>query len=352
MTRAASWRGIGGLAVGALAGWGFSVLHSPLPWMIGPLVTLAALRVAGAPLTAPRGARQTGQWIIGTGLGLYFTPAVVHAVAGLWPLLVAAAVFAIVVGYGCGLALARLAGVDRTTAIFASVPGGAAEMSTLGERFGARVDQVAAAQSLRILMVVVAVPYGFALAGVHGVDPYVPGTTQVVPAGLVMLLASTLAGGFVARWLRVPNAFVLGALAVAIPLTAMRVDLSALPGALSASAQWLLGCALASRFGPEFRRGAHRFIGGVVSTVLLAIAASVAFGLALGWVSGQPAPTVILGLAPGGIAEMCLTARALSLGVPLVTACHVTRVVALLLLTAPLFERVRTLRRRGAGDPT
>ena len=338
-------RGVLGLVVGGLAGATFAALHSPLPWMIGPLVTLAALRVGGAPLGALPGSRQVGQWIVGTALGLYFTPVVARSLAGVWPLLVAAALFAIAVGYASGLLLARLAGIDRTTAIFASVPGGAAEMSTLAERFGGRVDQVAAAQSLRILIVVVVVPYAFAWSNVHGADPYVPGITETRPAGLALLLGATLVGGFAARALRVPNAFVLGALAVAIPLTASHVDLSAVPGGLSAAAQVLLGSALAARFAPEFLRGAHRFVGAVVATIVLAIAASAAFGVGLATLTGQSPPTLVLGTAPGGIAEMCLTAKALSLGVPLVTACHVTRVVALLLLTAPLFERVRAYRR-------
>lgn len=338
-------RGVLGLLVGALAGAAFAALHSPLPWMIGPLVTLAALRVAGAPLGALPGSRQVGQWIVGTALGLYFTPVVARSLAGVWPLLVAAALFAIAVGYVSGLLLARLAGIDRTTAIFASVPGGAAEMSTLAERFGGRVDQVAAAQSLRILIVVVVVPYAFAWSNVHGADPYVPGIVDTRPAGLALLLAATLVGGFAARALRIPNAFVLGALAVAIPLTASHVDLSAVPGGLSAAAQVLLGTSLAARFAPDFLRGAHRFVGAVVTTILAAIVASAAFGVGLAMLAGQSPPTLVLGTAPGGIAEMCLTAKALSLGVPLVTACHVTRVVALLLLTAPLFERVRAYRR-------
>ena len=41
---------------------------------------------------------------------------------------------------------------------------------------------------------------------------------------------------------------------------------------------------------------------------------------------------------PGGIAEMCLTAKALQLGVPVVTAFHVTRMVAVVLLAGPLFR--------------
>ncbi len=46
---------------------------------------------------------------------------------------------------------------------------------------------------------------------------------------------------------------------------------------------------------------------------------------------------------------MCITAKVLQLGVPLVTAFHVTRVVALLLCTAPLFARVRAWRQRKGG---
>jgi uncharacterized membrane protein AbrB (regulator of aidB expression) len=46
----------------------------------------------------------------------------------------------------------------------------------------------------------------------------------------------------------------------------------------------------------------------------------------------------MLGVAPGGIAEMSITAKVLQLGVPLVTAFHVTRVAAVLLLTEPMYR--------------
>src|SRR4030095_6560965 len=181
----AQWlQGSAGLAAGAAGGWIWSPAHTPIPWMLGPLVTLAFLRVAGVRIGSPPGGRQIGQWIIGTSLGLYFTPHVIREVAGWWWLLAIGAVFAIGLGYGGGVLLARLAGIDRTTGIFASVPGGAAEMSVLGERFGARAARDAAAQSLRILIVVLVVPAVYAFIGVHGADPYVPGTTAFSAKGL------------------------------------------------------------------------------------------------------------------------------------------------------------------------
>ena len=328
----------------------FSRLHTPIPWMLGPLVTLAALRIMGLNLTAPRGARQTGQWVVGTSLGLYFTPMVVHAVAGLWWILIGAAVFAILVGYASALLLARLSGVDRTTAIFASVPGGAAEMANLGERYGARGDRVAAAQSVRILSVVMVLPALFTIFGLHGRDAYVPGITTFEPARFTVLMLATLGGGFVAQRLKLPNAFVFGSLAVSIPLTASAIQLSAVPQVASNGAQCLLGCALGARFNPEFVRGAHRFMSAVVITVLAGLALSACGGFLLAWLAASDPATLVLGTAPGGIAEMCITAKVLQLGVPLVTACHVTRVVVLLLSTGPLFARIKAARtRRRAG---
>lgn len=338
-SRVARW--IAALAVGVGAGYVCMLLRTPIPWMLGPLFALAFLRIAGADISAPPPARFIGQWIIGTSLGLYFTPSVLREVAGLWYLLAAGAVLAIALGYVSGVALAAIAGFDKTTGVFASVPGGAAEMATLGARFGARVDRVAAAQSLRILIVVAIVPGAITALDIHGTVPYVQGAREFVPAGLALLLLATLAGSAIFQKLRLPNAFVLGSLAVSIPLTGAEVDLSSMPPWVSNIGQCLLGCALGSRFQPDFLRGAHRFVGGVVVTVVLSIVLSAVVGAGLAWASGLPVPTLVLGTAPGGIAEMCITAKVLQLGVPLVTAFHVTRLVVLLLATPVIFARAR-----------
>ena len=62
------------------------------------------------------------------------------------------------------------------------------------------------------------------------------------------------------------------------------------------------------------------------------------FGAGLAYASQLHPATLVLGTAPGGIAEMCITAKVLQLGVPLVTAAHVTRVLILMTTTGPLFR--------------
>ena len=336
--------GVKGLAIGLAGGLLGSIAHVPLPWLIGPLVAVAASRFAGAEVSALPGGRQSGQWLIGTALGLYFTPEVAALVIRLWWLLLIGGAFALALGYLCGYLLHVLARVDKTTAVFASVPGGAAEMSVLGERYGARIDVVAAAQSLRIALVVLTIPALFALLGLHGADVFRPGTAEVRLLGLGALLGATLLGGLLFARVGVPNAFILGALAVAIPLTIADFNLSAVPRPLSNAAQLLLGCALGTRFERGFLHQAPRVAGAVVLSVALAMMLSAMLAWAMAAATRLDIATLVLATAPGGIAEMAITAKVLELGVPLVTAFHVTRVVILLSCTGPLFASLRRYR--------
>lgn len=68
------------------------------------------------------------------------------------------------------------------------------------------------------------------------------------------------------------------------------------------------------------------------------IGASALFGAALAWASGLHPVTLMLDTALGGIAEMAITANVLQLGVAVVTAFEVCRLVAVL-LAEPIYRR-------------
>lgn len=319
------------------------VLHTPLPWMIGSLLTMAALKFSGFELASPRFARQTGQIIIATTLGLYFTPTVSRQVLGHWQLILAAALFATVLAYIGAWVLSRWTDTDRVTALFASVPGGAAEMANLGERFGARIDRIAVAQSLRILLVVVIVPFAITWSGVHGTEAYAGTSIPLSGPGLAALLAGALAAGFALWFVGSPNPFMLGPLFVAIGLSVADIHWSSVPTPLLNAAQVLLGCNLGSRVEHSFVRSAPRYVAVVGLSIVVGILISALFGAALAYWGGLAVPTMVLATAPGGIAEMCVTAQALQLGVPLVTGAHVARVIILVTTTAPIFRLMRGL---------
>lgn len=330
------------LLAGAAAAGLCLLLHTPLPWMIGPLVATAIGCMAGLPLAAATPLRNAGQWAIGTVLGLYFTPQVVGIVASHWAAILAGIAWALLLGALFGVFLRRAnAGrmaLDRPTLFFASAIGGASEMAVLAERFGGRMDLVASAHSLRILLVVLTIPFGFQAAGLHGLDPTLPGPQQVEWRGLLQLVAMTVAGGAFLRWRGVSNPWVLGPLFVAFGLTSTGVELSALPKWMTNLGQLFIGVALGTRFTPAFLHTAPRWLLSVGAGTLAMIVLSAGFAFGIAHLSGLHPATVMLGTSPGGIAEMCLTAKVLELGVPVVTAFHVTRMAAVVLLAAPLFR--------------
>lgn len=334
------------LALCAAAGALFAWLRLPLPWMTGPLSAMAFCNFANAGLRAPRGAREAGQVVIGTALGLYFTAAVAREVLSYWHLLIAAGLFAIVLGALGGWILSRAARIDGTTAFFASVAGGAAEMTILGERYGARPDRVALGQSLRILAVVVVVPFALTYSGLRGTELYQPTTLPVDWGGLALLLAIAAGAAFLVNACGMPNAFMFGALGVVIALTVSGIHFSSMPPLLSNAAQVVLGCALGARFQRRSLESAPRYVFAVLVSVAVAMVVAAAFAAVLAWASGVPMATLVLATAPGGIAEMCITAKVLSLGVPLVTAAHVTRVLVLITTTAPTYLAVQRFRRK------
>jgi membrane AbrB-like protein len=324
------------------------ILHLPLPWMIGPLLASAAASMAGLPLRAPRQLRNAGQWAIGTALGLYFTPQVMAVLPTLAPAIVAGSAWALLLGYvgyrwlwwaarrddGTG------GGPNRVTAFYAAAIGGASEMAVMAERDGGRVDLVAAAHSLRVLIVVVVIPFALQALAVHGLDSTPPGVQEVRLPGLALLLTATLLGVAVAARLNLPNPFVLGALVVTLAITAAGQQWSALPRWVVNLGQLFIGIALGTRFSRDFVRAAPRWLMAVAAGTLAMIVLSAAFGAALARVALLHPATAVLATTPGGIAEMAITAKVLQLGVPIVTAFHVVRYVVVLVATGPFYRLI------------
>jgi len=330
------------VAASALCSW----LRLPLPWMIGPMLAMAVCNSAGAGLRSPAGGRPVGQVIIGTALGLYFTPVVAREVASLWHILAAAAVLAMVVGALCGWMLSLLSGTDRATAFFASIPGGATEMAVLAERYGARVDHVAFAQSLRILLVVMIIPFALTYSGVKGADFHAPSVAGIDPAGLAVLFAFTAGAGGILAIAKMANPFMFGPLIVSALLAMAEIRFSAIPEPLSNAGQLLLGCALGARFERRSLGSLPVFAVAVLASVLAAIVLSTLVALGLSTLPGVAFASLVLAVAPGGIAEMCITAEVLRLGVPVVTAAHVTRVVVLVSATGVVYRATLALGHR------
>lgn len=322
-------------------------LDTPIPWMIGPLVVTSLVSVLGAPTVSANALRNSGQWVIGTALGLYFTPAVGVLVASLWWAIGLGIAWALALGLGFSLCLYRwhagpvsASGANhwRATAYFAGAIGGASEMTLIAERRGARTDLVASAHSLRVLLVTVTIPFAVQAWGVRGLDFSLPGVRGVHWDGLVLLALLTLIGALLMRRLGRANPWFMGALVVTMALTLGGVELSAIPVWLTNAAQLVIGVSLGVRFTPEFLHTAPRWLASVAAATGVMMLLCAGFAWCLAEWTGLPWATLVLGTSPGGIAEMAITAKVLQLGVPVVTAFQVCRLVAVLVLAEPVYR--------------
>jgi membrane AbrB-like protein len=235
-----------------------------------------------------------------------------------------------------GVWLMRRTGEDRATAFFSSMPGGSGEMVNLGARNGAVLSQVAAAQSLRVLVVVLCVPALFKFLIGDGVPLNHAGS---VSWGWLALIAPLgVAVGFAWQRLRQPNPWLFGPLLVAATLSLAGNLQIALPDGASQIGQWLIGSGLACHFNRAFFRRAPSFLlRTLLATALcMLIAGTAAWGLSV--MTALDLRSLTLGMMPGGIAEMSLTAETLQLSVPLVTALQVMRLLFVLFLAEPLFR--------------
>ncbi len=318
-------------------------LHTPLPWMIGPLLATAGAGMLRRPVASAVPLRNAGQAVIGLALGLYFTPAVGALVLSLWWAVLLGIVWALLLGWLFSrwlyhLNRRHLPGLNRATAWYAGAIGGASEMTLLAERAQARTDLVAAAHSLRLLIVAVLIPFGMQFSGLQGLDAEGSVAHPASAAGLAGLALAAAGGAWVLERLGRANPWFLGPMGVAVLLTLAGLELSAIPAWLSSLAQLLIGVSLGVRFTPAFVHTAPRWLASVAFGTLAMIALCAGFAGMLSFVTGLHPATLVLATSPGGIAEMSITAKVLALGAPVVTVFQICRLFAVLVTVEPLLR--------------
>lgn len=336
------------LFAGFIAALACVSLSTPIPWMIGPLLITAGLSIFGIQTASWNPLRNTAQWMIGGALGLYFTPQVSHLVISLWWLVILSVIWSLALGYSYGQWLywfnaPRFPCLDRKTAYFASVVGGASEMTLLAEREHARTDLVASAHTLRVLILTIAIPFAIKWIGWHGLDNTQTHNYQFSITGFITLVLLTGFGAAAMKLLGQSNAWFIGPLIVSIALAVNQIELSSIPSWLTNAAQIIIGISLGVRFSPEFIHSAPRWLLSVAIGTFAMMVICVIASIGLSHLLPLHPATIILASAPGGIAEMAITAKVMQLGVAIVTALQACRIIAVLFLAEPLYRFLKSL---------
>jgi hypothetical protein len=163
------------------------------------------------------------------------------------------------------------------------------------------------------------------------------------PTGLLVMLVLGVLAALGLRRTGMANPWMLGPCALAILASGFGVLPSSVPSPVVDAAQVAMGATLGQRLTREFLLSSRRLLGASVVSALFLVLVCLGFGAALGWASGLPLGAVMLGLAPGGMPEMGVTAKTLGHAVPLVMAFHLTRTLSCNFVLGPIWAGLARL---------
>lgn len=331
------------LLASAAGGFVFRLLHLPLPWTLGAMFAAALIATASTRWMLPGVFRYGARPVIGVVAGSAFTPQVVSTFSELWILVPILLVFFATVT-SSGFVYFRTCGYDRPTSLFASMPGGLGEMTMLGAQFGADVRKLVLVHSVRIIVVVVTIPFVLTMltdVDLRGTGPGMAGN----PHGTIsfsdwgVLGACAIVGYVIGRPLRSFGGLMLAPMILSAIVHGTGVSSATPPSWLVAAMQVMIGCITGARLAGIGSKEAHTaLIQGVLWTGIL-IGISLLAATLCSLLVNKPTMALFLAFSPGGFAEMTVIALASGLEVAFVVTCHVFRTLYIMVM-GPLLHRL------------
>lgn len=304
------------------------------------MVVVVAAVLAGAPCVIPARLRDLLFVVLGLTMGSGVSPQTVARI-GEWPITMAVLVLLVVVILLATYAYQRrVAGWDRETAYFAAIPGALSYVMALTLDYP-RADamRVAASQSLRVFLLVAALPL-IVTGSEGGLPGEIAHAPALAPVELAALLAAGLAAGFLTQRLGVPAGWLTGPFFLSALLNATGTLAVALPDWLSTPALIGLGAVIGCRFAGVTLRDLLRMLAVCLGAFAVGMSLSLV-ACALVWATlGLPFGQLLLAYAPGGLEAMTLLAYLLDLDPAFVAAHQIVRYVGMVLILPLVTRRV------------
>lgn len=331
----------------------FAWLNVPLPWTLGPIAAVSLYTLyTGKRIYWPIRIRNTALILLGYAMGRPLTPEAGLRIMEQLPLMLLATFFTVVAGIAVGYLTYKKTGISLTSCLLGCVPGGLSQMVILAEELK-DADQTAVTimQTVRMLSVVFSVPF-LALHVLHDGDPALASAAAHVEVTASWIVpacaAAAISGAFAARWLRMPTPFLLGPLlgtGLFVLLSGVRAPLA--PPFWIAVAQICVGTYIGASINLRKVKQYHGLLPCLFAGVAIVLLVSAITAYLVVHSTGASFVTAFLSTAPGGIAEMGITALVVGADIATMTAYQLVRLLFIMLCFPPL---VKWLLRLGAKE--
>ena len=302
----------------------------PLAWLLGPAMIGLIMATRDQPIGTDYFFGDFGRGLLGVAIGASITQQHIdwmlnHPDLGIGLLIYVA------LGGGIGfLWLHRFCNWDRPSAWFAAFPGGMSEMIASAEAFGANIPKVALSHSLRIFCLVCGASLAsFFVAGVTtGSLSFGAVSWSIQPLVFVTVVGAVWGG----KRLKMPAPSFMAPLFASLMINFFFDIQLILTDIVLILGQYFLGWSIASRFKGVSKKEVIEILKQVFVLLLLFVPVWGAMAVLLDRFTDIDLTSIILGLAPGGQAEIALIAIALDANLAVVMVLHVFRSLIITML--------------------
>ena len=299
--------GVGGAVLG-LAGL-------PAGWLSGAILAVSVAALSGRPMLVPDPFARVVFVLLGITLGAAVTPETVATMAT-WPLsLVALALSMAMVTFAAASYLRIVHGWDSVSAMLAAAPGALSQVILLAADTGSDVRAIAMVQTVRLFVLIIALPAAFVLFGVSGAPPLreMTGSAPRLLVEGVALVAICVGAAMLAHRFRLPGGLIVGSMVASAALHGAGLVHVVLPNPIVIASLVALGALIGTRLGgADIRQlgrlglaGLGALAAGTLVACLLAVAVAALLALRVS--------DVVIAYAPGGMEAMTILAFALHL---------------------------------------
>lgn len=336
------------LIFAVIGGLVFQTLHSPIPWLLGPMTAVfIGTRFGRFPYNWPSWIRNTGLIIVGYSVGLSFTKEALIVVMGKLPSMLLMTVLLVAFCAGIAFVVSKLSGVDYPTVLTGSIPGGLSQMIIFAEEMkGIDLTTVTFLQVARLMMIIFLVPFlifgPFFKNTVHpiGADLPMNGTQSVLPAWeiVVLFIIICVLCAILAQKLRFPTPYLLGPILGTAVANITGLHGPALPTSLLDLSQFMIGGYIGLLLQPEKLQHKLRVISLALISGIVMILGSLGLSFLLTFYGHLTPSTSFLSVAPGGMDQMAILAHEVQADLSVVTGYQLFRLFFIYFAVPPLLR--------------
>lgn len=324
------------LVLSLIGGYIFSLLHIPIPWMLGPIVVIMLVQfVYKGPLKWSDQMRDLGIVMAGTAIGVQFNINLFGIMSSILFYMITLNVILIGGSIGIAYLTSKWAKIPTKVAVLGAIPGGLGQIVVFAEE--EKVEEIGVIsyfQVIRLLLVVVFVPFIIAGQAISK-QP----TDAKLTISLVLLIALAWVCSYLMKRIHLPVTFFITPIILLITLQLTTpIAMPQVPDIIMAIAQLLIGAHIGLMLKPHMIKLPVRVLVSGIFSAFALIALTFGSSFLMSFALDTTFATSFLSTAPGGLDQMVLLADAIKAEVSLVSMFQTFRLLFIFILIMPLMK--------------